>query len=102
MAKGSIKLNQRDVSKLYEEIDRSIEKSFELTHTYFKRVTPKKSGNARRNTIEKKRGADYSIIGNYDYSERLDTGWSKQAKKGMTKPSLRYLEKQLAKHFRKI
>ena len=102
MAQGTIKLNENDIRKLYAEIDRSIERSFEFTYLYFKRITPKKSGNARRHTIERKRGSDYEIIGAYPYSERLDTGWSKQAVKGMTMPSLRYLEKQLAKHFRKI
>lgn len=102
MANGRLKLNKQDLKRLYEEIDRSIEDAMHFTYTYFKRITPKRSGNARRNTIEKTRGSDYKIIGDYPYSERLDNGWSKQAKRGMTKPSLKYLEKSLKKHFKKI
>ena len=102
MAKQGIKLDQRDIARLFKEINRSIDTAMHFTYLYFKRITPKRSGYARSHTEEYKRGYKYIITGNYPYSQRLDTGWSKQAIKGMTLPSLVYLNKSLAKNFKQI
>ena len=62
---------------------------------FFIKQTPIRSGNARRNTdvqITKKR-----IVADYPYSERLDTGWSKQAPDGMVKPTIDFIEKEVQK-----
>lgn len=48
-------------------------------------------GNARRNT---KLTRD-SIEADYPYAERLDSGWSKQAPDGMTKPTEQFLENEV-------
>jgi len=53
--------------------------------------TPKDSGNARRKT--KLEGND--IVANYPYAERLDKGYSKQARNGMSKPTLEAIERYL-------
>jgi hypothetical protein len=49
----------------------------------FKSLTPIDTGNARRNT--KLRG-NTAIEANYAYAQPLDSGHSKQAPQGMTKP----------------
>jgi hypothetical protein len=49
----------------------------------FVKLTPIRSGNARRNTYL--RGND-TIAANYAYAQRLDEGHSRQAPDGMTKP----------------
>ena len=59
-----------------------------IAHTKFVSVTPIRSGNARRNT--KLNGN--SIDANYAYAKRLDEGYSKQAPKGMTEPTLKYVK----------
>lgn len=62
---------------------------------FFIKQTPIRSGNARRNTevqITKKR-----IVADYPYSERLDTGWSRQAPDGMVKPTIDFIEKEVQK-----
>jgi len=45
-------------------------------------LTPIASGNARRNTNLN----GQTIVASYPYAQRLDEGWSKQARNGMTKP----------------
>ena len=99
MAKG-LKLNQQDLKRLEKDIDKAITDSMQDTFKYYIKETPVKGGNARRRTkFNKNRN---SINSNYDYAGRLDSGWSKQAPKGFTKPSLNFLEKQITKNFRKI
>ena len=50
----------------------------------FVKNTPVKSGNARRSTKK----STNSIDANYAYAQRLEEGWSKQAPKGMTEPTI--------------
>ena len=59
----------------------------------YQKLTPIKSGNARKRTTLK----GNSIQANYPYAQRLDEGWSKQAPKGMTKPWELWLQKYLDK-----
>ena len=56
----------------------------DVAHKAFVQNTPIRSGNARRNTI--KSGND--IDANYPYAQKLEEGYSKQAPKGMTEPTL--------------
>lgn len=60
-------------------------------HTEFIKNTPKRSGNARRNT----RLQDNKIIADYAYSQRLDEGYSKQAPEGMTKPTEQWIQREV-------
>lgn len=68
----------------------------------YRNLTPKKTGNARKNTTLK----NYTIQANYPYAEVLDQGRSQrdgqmrgstQAPKGMTKPWEQWLQKRLDK-----
>lgn len=63
------------------------EKIAKEVFNYFKGITPKDKGNARRNTTL---NGD-TIHANYPYATRLDNGYSKQAKDGMSKPTLEKL-----------
>jgi hypothetical protein len=56
----------------------------------FKDVTPKQSGNAKRNTTL----SGNTIKANYSYATPLDQGKSKQAPLGMTKPTINFVKKQ--------
>lgn len=102
MAKTSLKINRRDMVKLQKQIDQAVDVSTEDTYDFFKKKTPVKGGNARRNTKYKESSTKASITGDYAYSGVLDAGRSRQAPKGMTKPSLKELEKIIARQFRKI
>tara|TARA_R110002012_G_scaffold316600_1_gene531751 strand:+ start:572 stop:865 length:294 start_codon:yes stop_codon:yes gene_type:complete len=95
-----IKINKRDLAQLDKDINKAINDSMKTTYIFFRKITPIDEGNARRNTDYDAR--TLTITGNYPYAKRLDTGWSKQAPKGMTQPSLVFLEKQLKSEFAKI
>lgn len=66
-------------------------------YKYWKSITPKRSGNARRRT--KLQGS--KIKANYNYAVPLDNGYSRQAPDGMSKPTERFIKQQLKKIMRK-
>lgn len=61
-------------------------------------LTPRRSGNARRNTRLRNRD---TISANYPYAQRLDEGYSNQAPQGMTRPWERWLANRLRQIFGK-
>lgn len=60
-------------------------------YKYFTSITPIDTGNARRNTTL----SGKTIHANYAYAERLDKGWSNQAKNGMTKPTEKFVKQRV-------
>lgn len=66
-------------------------------YDHFVSITPKDKGNARRNTQLK----GSTIHANYAYAQRLDEGYSKQAPKGMTEPTTKFVEKITKQKMRK-
>ena len=101
MPKNSgMKLNEQDLKRLQKKITNAIGDSMSSTYNFYKDKTPVRSGNARSKTkFNKNRNI---INSNYDYAGRLDKGWSKQAPKGFTDPSLDFLEKEITKRFKQI
>lgn len=97
-----MKLNEADLKKLEREIISATENAMDDTYNFYKKKTPIKSGNARRKTKYTKSSDRYKINSDYDYAERLDEGFSKQAPKGFTDPSFDYLEKQITSRFKRI
>lgn len=95
-----IKVSRRDLGLLQKDINKAVSDSMNSTYRYFRRITPKRSGNARSNTDYDRRNLE--IIADYPYAARLDEGWSKQAPRGMTEPSFKHLQDQLTKEFRRI
>lgn len=65
----------------------------DVAYDYFKKITPIKGGNARRNTVK----GNNKINANYPYAGRLDEGYSKQAPKGMVEPTWEYLKDYIKK-----
>jgi len=59
---------------------------------YMRKITPIRSGNARRHTYS---DGD-KIKAAYPYAQRLDEGWSKQNQIGLIDPTIEYLEKYIA------
>jgi hypothetical protein len=70
--------------KILDKIDKGCHRAWNDTGKYYKRITPKDTGNAQRNTQRTQK----KIIANYPYAGRLDEGWSKQAPEGMTDPAI--------------
>lgn len=63
-------------------------------YNFWKRITPVRTGNARRRT----RLQGSKIRANYNYAVPLDDGWSKQAPKGMSEPTERYIKQRIRRH----
>ena len=66
-------------------------------YQFWRKTTPKKSGNARRRT----RLDRDTIQARYPYAKRLDEGWSKQAPNGMFQPTVDYIKRITKKMLRK-
>ena len=64
---------------------------------FFRDTTPKRSGNARAHTDLTRSDV---IVANYPYATRLDNGYSRQAPRGMSKPTKDYIKRLFNKIFR--
>ena len=67
-------------------------------YPYYVNKTPIRSGNARNRT----KLVNTTISSKYPYAERLDTGWSKQAPKGFTDPSIDQLDKLIENYVKRV
>lgn len=92
------RIQRNQVNELFREAGAMSEELRRDAYEYFRDITPKRTGNARRNT----RLSNDRIIADYPYAEKLDEGRSRQAPKGMTDPTIEYIEDQLDKKIRKI
>lgn len=72
--------------------------AIDKTYPQLKKETPIRSGNARNKTKQNR----LKIKSNYPYAGRLDEGWSRQAPKGFTEPSIEYLDKTIQEKVGKI
>jgi hypothetical protein len=84
---------QDNITKDLERIRKSLPQIAKQGLAEYKRLTPVRSGNARRKTTV----SGNAIQANYPYAGRLDEGYSKQAPKGMTEPFEQWLEKHISK-----
>lgn len=84
-----MKLDTAPVQSLFEANKDLDEKLKRKGYEHFKNITPVKTGNARSRTYQDGAG---DIVANYPYAGRLDDGYSKQAPKGMTEPTMAYME----------
>lgn len=87
MAKVDISGFRKQMAELQERL----EDLPRAAHEEFVKTTPKRSGNARRNT----RLQDTKIIADYAYSQRLDEGYSSQAPQGMTQPTEQWIQREV-------
>lgn len=63
-------------------------------YNHFVSITPIDSGNARRSTALVN---GRQIQANYPYAQRLDQGYSKQARNGMVKPTQKFIDEKIKK-----
>ena len=83
---GPDKINPRlrKVEQFLRDIPRDM-------HEEFVKQTPIRTGNAKRSTDL----SGNEIRGNYDYANRLNKGWSRQAPQGMTDPTIDFARAKL-------
>jgi hypothetical protein len=87
----ALNFNMSQVSKMFDEAEKVAKTLPKETYDYFVDSTPIRTGNARRSTSLR----GNTIDANYAYAERLDEGYSRQAPKGMTGPTEKFLEKRI-------
>lgn len=92
MASISFRINNRQTLRLLQSQQQALAALPRQAERVFKRATPIRTGNARRNTRLK---GGTTIHADYDYASRLDEGSSQQAPKGMTEPTRLYIDKRL-------
>jgi len=81
-------------SNINRDIDRKFKKLANLpkeAHPVFVKTTPIDTGNARNKTTLKQN----TIDARYNYANRLNEGYSRQAKNGMTDPTIDFLRKRV-------
>lgn len=81
-----------------DDLPDAVRDSWRLSGDYFKDITPKATGNARSKTSTK----DNVIKGDYAYAGRLDEGYSRQAPKGMSDPTLDKFEQLLQEYIGRV
>jgi hypothetical protein len=100
MSNLKITVDANILKRKLEKLEKSLENLPQETLVEFKKNTPIKSGNAKRNT--KLKGS--KISADYPYATVLDKGrhmtrrgmrGSEQAPEGMSKPTIRFLEKRV-------
>lgn len=87
-----------NVAKTMAEYSKLASVVAKKTYTYFKAITPERTGNAKRRT----RLNDTTITADYNYAGKLDEGYSRQAPQGMTGPSIDYMEKTFNDEVKKL
>ena len=87
----AINFNISEVSKLFDQAEAVAKTLPKEGYDYFVDSTPIRTGNARRSTSLR----GNTIDANYAYAERLDDGYSRQAPKGMTGPTEKFLQKRI-------
>lgn len=97
MAK-STKVNLKQFLRQMRQAEQVAEDLPEAAWRYFVKITPRDTGNAQRRT----RLEQSTIVADYPYSKRLDTGWSKQAPDGMTNPTERWIEQEVKRRLKGI
>lgn len=93
----TIKLSKDAVTPSLNRIERFLDSVPAKAHKFFVEQTPKDSGRARRST---KLQGD-TIRAAYPYATELDKGRSRQAPKGMTKPTTDYVNKLIRQGVKK-
>ena len=87
------------IKKLTEALQKAVEATVESTAEVFqqsaKKNTPIRSGNARRNWNKSTRSEGFSVENRVPYIERLEQGSSKQAPRGIVRPTLRETRRKL-------
>lgn len=84
-----------EINKRIQQLSSNLssQKLASKAYDFFKNITPKDTGNAQRRTTLK----GDEIQANYPYAQRLDQGYSKQAPRGMTKPTDEFIVKEIKK-----
>jgi hypothetical protein len=91
----SVKIKDK-ITKSIDNILQKIDKLPQEAYKEFVKDTPIRSGNARRKT----RLSGNKIVAGYNYAQKLDEGFSRQAPDGMTKPTEEFIKKRMTQRIK--
>ena len=95
----AVRIKTADVNLLFKQLGKVPTNVHNKAYDFLKRKTPIRSGNARSKT---RKESGLRIGSRYPYAERLDEGWSKQAPRGFTDPTITEMGNLVEKEIRKI
>ena len=82
--------SKKAIGDIKQGLDRAVRLVATDVLKVIKRITPVRSGRAKRSwKLNKKSNRHYEVRNNVPYGERLDAGYSNKAPKGMTRPAIR-------------
>lgn len=93
----TVKLKKNKVKPSLGRVEKKFGKLPKKAFQFWRKITPKRTGNARRKTRLK----GDTIQARYPYAERLDNGYSQKAPEGMSDPTFEYIQKLSKKILRK-
>lgn len=94
-----ITVNTKNVRDMFNDLLDMPDDMMDDGHKEMVKLTPIKSGNARRRTVH---NVSDKIQSKYPYAARLDEGWSKQAPDGFTEPTTDHMDDFVEKYVRRI
>jgi len=89
----SINFDDREFKKLAQDLKDMPQQVMAAAGPVMKSKTPIRSGNARGKTNY--RSGTTTVLADYDYADRLDNGWSRQAPQGFTDPTIDFIEREI-------
>ena len=111
------KVNSRSVEQMLKQLGEMPNEAMKDTYNVYKKNTPIKTGNARSKTNVKNTSKGFEVTGNYPYggvineggypnppkagTGKTSGGFSTQAPKGITKPTIEFIEKEVKQYIRK-
>ena len=98
MIKADFRMTKSEIGIRLKGIRSNIAKVPEEATQKFKDLTPYDTRNAQRKTTLRNKT---TITADYPYAVRLNTGWSKQAPRGMTPPFIVWLRNRVKQIFGK-
>lgn len=94
-----MKVDVIGIKQLTEALQKAVEATVSSTAEVFevaaKRNTPIRSGNARRSWQRRSNDTGFAVENRVPYIERLEQGSSKQAPRGIVRPTLRETRRKL-------
>jgi len=93
-----IKVNDSQFKTLMGNLEDMSISVMKTLYPYYVNKTPIASGNARNRT----KLIRTTITSKYPYAGRLDEGWSKQAPRGFTEPSIDQLENLIGNYIKRV
>jgi len=87
----AVKISKNTMGPSIGKIVARFDKLPKEAYDYWKKITPRDTGNAKRRTRLQGR----KIKANYNYAVPLDKGWSKQAPRGMSEPTDKYIRQRI-------